>query len=245
MNIILCGVVVFVLFISNKAFSELLNDKKRENEKNYSLSVLLPSGYDRENKRYSVAYLINLNVDFLQLEREINKDKWYLNTKSKEYVSNVIYVNVQYNFSRDISRDNSYLEFYDNLYHNIIPAIERTYSVNSDRLMIANNEFAGFSLQMLLSKNSLFNRYIILDAHFMKIKKFLYEQEVKYAKAYSYLNARVFIGISKHSELKGELTMFIKTIKERMYQGFSSKTLIYNEPSAISHIMHGLCFIYA
>ncbi|MBN1272900.1 MAG: alpha/beta hydrolase [Candidatus Aminicenantes bacterium] len=213
--------------------SEMRRLKSRNTEWEYEIDVSFPVGYDSENGRYPVVYVLDAEYNFgctSYIARRLIKNK----DIPKILVVGIAYDTDYENFYRKRMQDSTpeshihglntggvepFLAF---LKDELIPFIDTEYrTLKGDRTIVGHSITAFFCCYTLFNQPNLFQRYIIVSPSLWFSNGVLFDMEQKYAEKHKELKAAVYFstGLDESDRMVSTSEKFIRIIKSRSYAG--------------------------
>jgi predicted alpha/beta superfamily hydrolase len=239
--------------------TEIINLTAILNQRNYKITVALPSSYNKAEK-YPVYYLLDGYYAFpmaiesmkvLKMGNEI-KDFILVSIAGDETNDYEWFVKrwTDFTFTQKVKTDSSFTKnenikipglisgegetFYKIIKDEIVPLIDSKYSTNDERGISGHSLSGLFVANVLFKSDGVFSRFGINSPSFFEWDNDIMQTEKKYSQSNTNLNANVFISIG---ELEGEtetnnLLKFDSLLKK--YTGLKSKLVIFKDESHTS-----------
>jgi predicted alpha/beta superfamily hydrolase len=242
------------------ADSQVRQLKSSATGRDYDIYVLLPTGYELNQDKYPVLYVLDGQWDFKLL------DSIYGGLLYDEFVPEMIIVGITYsgeNADYGALRAMDYTpvhemfvpgsgdapKFLSFLKEQLMPFVEKEYRADSSRRVLMGSSYGGtFTLYALFSDPSLFNGYVAASPVVEFGDRFAFKQEAEYASNHKELPVRLFISVGELEELRYPVEEFTKVLHERNYTGLEMETRTIegerhagNKPEAYNR---GLRFIF-
>ncbi len=240
--------------------SQVRQLKSASTGRSYDIYVLLPEGYDQNQKKFPVLYVLDGQWDFKLLD-SIYEGLLYDGFGPEMIIIGITYSgeNADYDSLRAMdftpahdptvpgSRGAS--KFLGFLKDELIPFIENNYRVDASHRALMGNSYGGtFTLYALFSDPGLFQGYVAASPVVVFGNNFAFKQEAGYAQTHPDLPVRLFLCVGELEPLRYPVEQFIQALNQRGYGGLALETRIIegerhagNKPEAYNR---GLRFIF-
>ena len=171
----------------------------------FKIDVSLPSKYHESDEKYPVLYILDGNRNFgivagtaklLNTGMDAPKvivvgvgyktDEEHAKYRSRDYLPT---------FSKDLEYSNGASSFLSFLEEELIPNIESSYRVSSNRLLAGISYSGLFTMYALFNKPALFNNYLIGSPSLYYDNEVIFKYEKEYARKHDDLDANVFLSV--------------------------------------------------
>lgn len=219
------------------AGSELRSLKSRSTGRDYDLYVLLPGGYAQNStKRYPVVYVLDGQWNF-KLMASVSDGLVYDKFVPEMIVVGITYSGAKANYDSLRVLDLTTVavsatpgsggapKFLAFLEQEVLPFVDSIYRADPSQRVLIGSSYGGlFTLYTLLTKPTLFSRYIVSSPAVTFASGAAIAQEKAYAAAHKELPARVFIAVGDAEPLAQPVRALMGMMRGRNYRGLELET---------------------
>lgn len=223
---------------------------------NYKLYISLPRTYHQENNKYPVVYTLDADYSFAIAHNTIehyvdrrdlpklilvsiayfgaNQDlTLYRKNRLRDYTPTKAAMGVcgvGQNIKKGLGGGEKFLSFINS---ELIPFIENNYRIKKqDRTIVGHSAGGLFGTYALLTKPTVFQRYILVSPSLWWDDKMIFDLENKFAASNNSLKANVFYTIGgwenpKICPMVSQMKQFVAKVKSRNYKGLSINSHVF------------------
>lgn len=243
----------------------------KTNGVDYELYVALPHGYGDKGRRFPVLYTLDADYSFLLARNIVD------HLSERDHLDEILVVGVGYggppayrlhrtrDYTPTFVADGGYgpelqklsgggPKFLDFLATELIPFIEGEYAAEPAERALAGHSYGGlFAAWAMLTRPSLFSRYVVVSPSLWYDDKLLFRLEQAYAENHRALAARAYfcVGsreINRQRDMIGDLTAFVARLESRRYDGFELDSRVMQDETHNSvypgGLSNGLRFVF-
>ncbi|HSL46145.1 MAG TPA: alpha/beta hydrolase-fold protein [Anaerolineales bacterium] len=240
--------------------TEIRQIESSKTGRSYDIYVRLPSGYEQNQKKYPILYVLDGQWDFKLL------DSIYGGLVYDGFVPEMIIIGITYSGDDPdygSLRTMDYTPMHDLFFpgsgdgpkffaffkEELIPFVESTYRVDPSQRALMGGSFGGtFTLYAMFTEPTLFSGYVAASPIVVFGNKDVFRQEAAYASSHPDLPVRLFLSVGELEDMRQPVEEFMQVLNERNYTGLEMMTRTIegeehagNKPEAYNR---GLRFIF-